>query len=53
MDNRGIVKSAFGMGIVTFISRIFGLAREWLRGYLLGTSGSSDAFALAFMFPIY
>lgn len=51
MDNRGIVKSAFGMGIVTFISRIFGLAREWLRGYLLGTSGSSDAFALAFMFP--
>ena len=51
MDNRRIVKSAFGMGIVTFVSRVFGLVREWLRGYLLGTSGSSDAFALAFMFP--
>jgi putative peptidoglycan lipid II flippase len=51
MDNREIVKSALGMGLVTFISRIFGLMREWLRGYLLGTSGSSDAFAMAFMFP--
>ena len=39
------------MSIVTFVSRVFGLVREWLRGYLLGTSGSSDAFALAFMFP--
>ncbi len=51
MDNRIIAKSAFSIGIVTFISRIFGLVREWLRGYLLGTSGSSDAFAMAFMFP--
>ncbi|HEB29715.1 MAG TPA: murein biosynthesis integral membrane protein MurJ [Spirochaetes bacterium] len=51
MDNRRIVKSAFSMSIVTFVSRVFGLVREWLRGYLLGTSGSSDAFALAFMFP--
>ena len=51
MDNRRIVKSAFSMSVVTFVSRVFGLVREWLRGYLLGTSGSSDAFALAFMFP--
>ena len=51
MDNRGIVKSAFKMSVVTFISRVFGLIREWVRGYLLGTSGSSDAFAISFMLP--
>ncbi|UCB45094.1 MAG: murein biosynthesis integral membrane protein MurJ [Spirochaetota bacterium] len=51
MDNRRIAKSAFNIGIVTFISRLLGLVREWLRGYLLGTTGSSDAFSLAFMFP--
>jgi len=51
MDNKRIAKSALNMSIVTFISRIFGLIREWLRGYLLGTSGSSDAFTIAFMFP--
>jgi putative peptidoglycan lipid II flippase len=51
MERDQIVQTAFGMSIVTFVSRIFGLMREWLRGYLLGTSGSSDAFALAFLFP--
>ena len=51
MDNRRIAKSAFYMSIVTFTSRIFGLGREWLRGYLLGTTPSSDAFTIAFMFP--
>jgi putative peptidoglycan lipid II flippase len=50
-DNHHIVKSAAGMSLMTFVSRIFGLMREWLRGYLLGTSGSSDAFTLAFLFP--
>ncbi|MFW6138857.1 MAG: murein biosynthesis integral membrane protein MurJ [Spirochaetota bacterium] len=51
MDNTRIAKSAFSMSLVTFISRIFGLVREWLRGYLLGTSWASDAFSIAFMFP--
>ena len=51
MNNKHIAKSAFYMSIVTFTSRLFGLAREWLRGYLLGTSSSSDAFTIAFMFP--
>ena len=51
MEERHIVKSAAGMSLMTFISRVFGLMREWLRGYLLGTTGSSDAFALAFLFP--
>lgn len=51
MDNHRIARSALSISSVTFVSRIFGLVREWLRGYLLGTSGSSDAFALAFMFP--
>jgi putative peptidoglycan lipid II flippase len=51
MEKDQIVQSAFGMSVVTFVSRILGLMREWLRGYLLGTSGSSDAFALAFLFP--
>lgn len=51
MDNRKITRSALSMSIVTFISRIFGLIREWLKGFLLGTSTGSDAFTLAFMFP--
>ncbi|KPJ87909.1 MAG: hypothetical protein AMS17_07120 [Spirochaetes bacterium DG_61] len=51
MDNRGILRSALGISLVTIISRVFGLLREWLRGYLLGTSGSSDAFSIAFMLP--
>jgi putative peptidoglycan lipid II flippase len=51
MDNRGILRSAVGISLVTIVSRVFGLLREWLRGYLLGTSGSSDAFSIAFMMP--
>jgi putative peptidoglycan lipid II flippase len=51
MDNRKIVKSAFNMSIVTFVSRVFGLGREWLKAYLLGTSWSADAFTLAYMIP--
>lgn len=51
MENRRIARSAFSISAVTFTSRIFGLVREWLRGYLLGTTGSSDAFSLAFLFP--
>jgi len=51
MDNHKIASSALSISVVTFLSRIFGLLREWLRGYLLGTSGSSDAFTIAFMFP--
>lgn len=51
MEERHIVKSAFSMGMVTLASRMFGLLREWVRGYLLGTTHGSDAFTLAFMFP--
>ena len=51
MEERHIVKSAAGMSLMTFVSRVFGLMREWLRGYLLGTTASSDAFALAFLLP--
>jgi putative peptidoglycan lipid II flippase len=51
MENRRIARSAFGIGVVTFTSRLFGLLREWLRGYLLGTTGSSDAFSIAFLLP--
>ena len=51
MENRRIARSALSIGAVTFTSRVFGLIREWLRGYLLGTTGSSDAFSIAFLFP--
>lgn len=51
MENSGIARSAFSMSVVTFLSRVLGLMREWLRGFLLGTTGSSDAFSLAFLFP--
>ncbi|RKX99977.1 MAG: murein biosynthesis integral membrane protein MurJ, partial [Spirochaetes bacterium] len=46
-----IARSALSISVVTFVSRIFGLLREWTRGYLLGTTGGSDAFSLSFMFP--
>lgn len=51
MDNRRIVQSAIHISFFTIISRILGYFREWVRGYLLGTTGSSDAFTMAFMFP--
>jgi putative peptidoglycan lipid II flippase len=51
MDEKRIVKSALNMSAVTFVSRVFGLVRDQIIGYLIGTSGSSDAFTLAFRFP--
>jgi putative peptidoglycan lipid II flippase len=51
MDNKGIVKSAMSMSLITFISRVFGLFRDQVIGYLMGTSASSDAFTIAFRFP--
>jgi putative peptidoglycan lipid II flippase len=51
MDNKRIVKSALSMSAVTFVSRVFGLFRDQIIGYLMGTSASSDAFSLAFRFP--
>lgn len=50
-ETKKIAGSAISISGVTFVSRIFGLLREWTRGYLLGTTGSSDAFSLSFMFP--
>jgi putative peptidoglycan lipid II flippase len=51
MDNEKIVKSAANMSLVTFVSRVFGLFRDQVIGYLMGTSSSADAFRLAFRFP--
>lgn len=48
---RGILRSAGFVTILTFVSRLLGLVREQVRGYYLGTSMGSDAFGLASTIP--
>jgi putative peptidoglycan lipid II flippase len=46
-----IVKASATIGIFTFLSRIFGLARDFLTASVLGTSMIADSFFAAFRFP--
>ncbi|MBL7684853.1 MAG: murein biosynthesis integral membrane protein MurJ, partial [Deltaproteobacteria bacterium] len=39
------------VGAFTFLSRIFGLLRDTLIAYLLGTREAADAFYVAFRIP--
>ncbi len=39
------------MSILTFISRVFGLGREWALAFAFGFSPVLDAYAIAFMIP--
>jgi hypothetical protein len=39
------------VGFLTFLSRIFGLARDTLIAYLLGAREAADAFYVAFRIP--
>jgi putative peptidoglycan lipid II flippase len=45
------LKKVFSIGIITFVSRVFGLLREMVITALLGTSLYSDAFYLAYAIP--
>jgi len=52
MDEVGRITRAAGVvGFLTFLSRITGLLRDILIGYLVGAHGAADAFFVAFRIP--
>lgn len=50
-EQRGILKSAAVMTVMTVLSRVLGLVREQVRAIFIGTGASSDAFGLATTIP--
>jgi putative peptidoglycan lipid II flippase len=50
-ENRRIVKAAGLIGTLTLCSRIAGLFRDAVIGYLFGTGAAADAFFVAFRAP--
>ncbi len=48
---RGMLRSAFAVGFITFLSRITGLMREFTYAYFLGTGTGADAFGVAVLLP--
>ena len=45
------LRSVFTVGLLTMLSRIFGLVRESTKAHFLGTHIAADAFQIAFMIP--
>ena len=50
-EQRGLLRSASVMTVMTLLSRVLGLVREQVRAFLLGTGAASDAFGLAAVIP--
>jgi len=50
-ERKRLVKSTAVFAVFTFVSRIFGYARDLVRAYYLGTSDASDAFGVAITIP--
>lgn len=50
-EERGLVRSAGVMSLMTLLSRVFGYVRDNLLAQILGASRSSDAFIIAFRIP--
>ena len=50
-SRRSILKSTIVTSALTVLSRIFGLLREQVRGFYLGTGMESDAFGIASTIP--
>jgi putative peptidoglycan lipid II flippase len=48
---QGLLRSAFLVGSITFLSRITGLFREIVHAWFLGTGMAADAFRVAFQLP--
>ncbi|HOD01028.1 MAG TPA: lipid II flippase MurJ, partial [Myxococcota bacterium] len=46
-----ILKSSLLMSVMTALSRLFGLLREQVQGYFLGTGMGADAFAIGSTIP--
>lgn len=50
-ENDGLSSKAGMVGFYTFLSRLFGLARDSIIAYLLGAREAADAFYVAFRIP--
>ncbi|PIE51266.1 murein biosynthesis integral membrane protein MurJ [Candidatus Fermentibacteria bacterium] len=50
-EGRSIARAAGLLGILTFLSRILGLARDVGQAAVLGTGTAADAFTIAFIIP--
>jgi putative peptidoglycan lipid II flippase len=50
-QGRALFRHGSTLSFLTLISRVLGLIREMAKASLLGTSGLSDAFSVAFMLP--
>jgi putative peptidoglycan lipid II flippase len=50
-QDRRLVRSTFAVSAPTILSRILGYVRDMLQAFYLGTSGSADAFTMAYVIP--
>jgi len=50
-EGRSVARAAGLLGVLTFISRILGLARDVGQAAILGTGMAADAFTIAFIIP--
>ncbi len=50
-ESKKIIKAAGLLGVLTFFSRILGLARDIGQAAILGTGMAADAFTIAFIIP--
>jgi putative peptidoglycan lipid II flippase len=50
-EGRSVAKAAGLLGVLTFVSRIMGLARDVGQAAILGTGMAADAFTIAFIIP--
>ena len=50
-EGRSVARAAGLLGVLTFLSRILGLARDVGQAAVLGTGASADAFTIAFIIP--
>jgi len=49
--NRKLVRSTLQVAVPTFFSRILGYVRDMLQAKYLGTTGTADAFSVAYVIP--
>src|SRR2546427_3664207 len=48
---RGLIRAAGSMSVMTMLSRIAGYFRDSLQATILGAANSSDAFVIAYRIP--
>ncbi len=50
-EGRSVAKATILLGVLTFVSRMLGLARDIGQAAILGTGMAADAFTIAFIIP--